>query len=129
MEKEIKNLKIQLHELNTIIHGTNYEIDRLEKEIIPLEIEFQKLKKNKNFLKEESLIVTISGYKEIKEELFLIEAKLLRKTSLLNKYKAYMESLVVREDALLNRIDEINEELNKIDNILIFDLKRKNNDG
>jgi len=125
LENRIKDLKSQLHELNGVIHGTVYEINRLEKEIIPIELGLNKLNENKSLLKSEGIIVVISVYQQLKKELYLTESRFKKISGLLDKYKNYLDSLLEKENTILNEIDQINEMLDKERKVLSFDLNRK----
>lgn len=127
LEQRIKTLKIQLHELSIAIHGTLHEIDRFEQELAPLEKKLEILLKNKNFLKEYSLIVSLPVYSDLKLELKNTQIKFNKIYNLLDKYKAYLDSLLIRENAILDEINLLNKEIDKQKKVLKFDLNRKKN--
>lgn len=127
MEKRLKILQNQLFEINNIIHGTVYDIEKLEQELAILEHGLDKIKENKKTLKNQSLIVSITGYALIKKELNTIESRFNKVGVLLEKYQNYLDSLIEKENSVLNELNEIIEHLDSQRKVLKFDLGRKKN--
>lgn len=127
MEKRLKNLKSQLHELGNVIHGTLFEIEKLESDLAPTEIALNKLKENKKTLKDPGLVVSIAGYSVLKEEIAFTELKFNKISNLLEKYRRYLDDLINKESDILDEIHSINEELDYQRKVLSFDINRKKN--
>ena len=128
MEKRLKILESQFLELSSIIHGTVYEIEKLETEIFPLENSVNKLKDNIQTLKSESIfVVSISTYSHLKLEIALVEMKYNKIFNLLEKYRNYLDSLIVKENKLLDEISELNKNMESQKRVIPFDLNRNKN--
>lgn len=128
MEKRIKILESQFLEVSNIIHGTVFEIERLEIEIVPLENSVNRLKHNIQTLKSNKIfVVSISVYSHLRLELSLVEMKYNKVFNLLEKYKNYLDNLIVKETKILDEISDLTEKMESQKKIIPFDLNRKKN--